>query len=362
MNIPPIVWEPVTLGQFQLKHRLVMAPMTRSRATPEGVPTALNAEYYAQRASMPLIITEGVQPSAAGQGYILTPGIYTDEQVAGWRLITDAVHRAGGQIVMQLMHAGRISHPDNTLTHQQPVAPSAVRASGQMFTASGMTEMPEPCALTTSEVAETVQDYRRAAANARRAGLDGVEIHAANGYLPHQFLSGQTNRRTDQYGGSVANRVRFVVELARSIADEIGAERTGIRISPGNGVNDLREDDIRDVYPALISELAPLGLAYLHIGQGRDEELLAQLRREWPGKLILSRGGIPLESRFKDLESGLADVVAVGVAALANPDLIERLQAGAPLNPPDQSTFYGGDERGYTDYPALTTATLVSQD
>ncbi|MFI0237830.1 alkene reductase [Streptomyces sp. NPDC016845] len=346
------LWQPVRAGSIRLPHRLAMAPMTRSRSTPEGVPTELNAEYYAQRASMALIITEGTQPSPDGQGYSLTPGIHSPEQVSGWRKVADAVHAAGGRIVVQLMHTGRIAHPDNTPHARRPVAPSAVRPAGLMYTAAGPQEMPEPRALSTDEVTATVDDFRRAAAYAVEAGADGVEIHGANGYLVHQFLSGNANERTDRYGGSVAHRIRFAVDVASAIADEIGADRTGIRLSPGNAYNDIREDDTHELYPALVRALASLDLAYLHLMHTGDEELLRALRSLWPGTLVLNRAGAELDARVKDVADGLADVVTVGATALANPDLVDRIRSGAPLNTPDPATFYGGGAGGYTDYPA----------
>lgn len=347
------LWKPVDLGGIRLRHRIAMAPMTRNRSAPSGAPTASNVEYYAQRASMALIITEGTQPSPDGQGYPLTPGIHTDEHIAGWRAVVDAVHAKGGRIVVQLMHAGRIAHPSNTPHGRQPVAPSAVRPAGGVFTASGLQPIPEPRALSTQEIAETVADFRRAAAAAVAAGADGVEIHGANGYLPHQFLSGNANRRTDRYGGSVGNRVRFLLEVATAVAEEIGAGRTGFRISPGNPFNDIVEHDVDDLYGHLVPALAPLGLAYLHVAHRGDEALLKHIRDDWPGPLLLNRVGADLNTRIQDLEGGLADVVTVGMMALANPDLVARIKSGAPLNEPDPTTFYGGDERGYTDYPAL---------
>jgi N-ethylmaleimide reductase len=344
------LWNPTTAGKISLPHRLAMAPMTRNRSTPDGVPTELNAEYYAQRASHALIVTEGTQPSADGQGYLLTPGIHNDEHVAGWRKVIDAVHAAGGRIVIQLMHVGRISHPDNTPHGRQPVAASAIRPEGVMFTASGPQEMPEPRALSTQEVVATVEDFRRAAAAAIAAGADGVEIHGANGYLVHQFLSDNTNRRTDRYGGSLDNRIRFAVEVAAAVADEIGAERTGLRISPGNPYNDIAESDTAELYPALLEALRPLGLAYLHVMHAGDEALLNTLRAQWPTTLVLNRGGADVATRARDIDNGTADLVSVGALALANPDLVERLRAGAELNTPDPATFYGGGAAGYTDY------------
>jgi len=350
------LWTPAPVGALELPHRLAMAPMTRNRSRADGVPTDLNREYYRQRASMALIITEGTQPSADGQGYLLTPGVYTEAHIAGWQEVTGAVHAAGGRIVVQLMHTGRISHPANTPHGRQAVAPSAVRPQGAMFTAAGLRDMPTPRALTTDEVTGVVDEYRHAASAAIAAGFDGVEIHGASGYLPHQFLSSNANRRTDRYGGSIANRIRFTVEVASAVADEIGADRTGLRVSPGNPYNDIVEHDTRDLYPALVAALAPVGLAYLHLVHGGDEELLRSLRRSWPGALLLNRAGAPFEARVADLDADRADVITVGAAALANPDLPARLRAGAPLNEADPATFYGGDHHGYTDYPALEVA------
>ena len=356
------LWEPTTVGALELPHRLAMAPMTRSRATPEGVQTELNAEYYAQRASTALIITEGTQPSADGQGYILTPGLHSPEQVAGWRRVTDAVHAAGGRIFIQLMHVGRISHPDNTPHHRQPVAPSAVAPAGEMFTFTGMQPMHTPRELSIEEIATTVADFAAAARSAVEAGADGVEIHGANGYLVHQFLSANANQRTDGYGGSIKNRIRFAVEVASAVAAAVGPERTGIRISPGNPFNDITEVDTEQLYPALVAQLAPLGLAYLHLLHGGDDDMLRTLRAAWPTTLVVNRGGADIDARADDVASGLADVVTVGHLALANPDLVQRLRTGAPLNTPDQATFYGGDEHGYTDYPTLRQATLGDDD
>ncbi|WP_415975755.1 alkene reductase [Rhodococcus sp. 077-4] len=348
------LFTPATVGAVSAPNRLVMAPMTRDRSTPEGVPTELNAEYYAQRASTGLIVTEGTQPSEDGQGYLLTPGIHNDEQIAGWRLVTDAVHAAGGRIFIQLMHVGRASHPDNTPHGRRPVAPSEVQPKASMFTASGMQEIPTPRALSTDEISGTVEDFRTAAAAAIAAGADGVEIHAANGYLIHQFLSDNSNKRTDGYGGSIDNRIRFAVEVATAVAEEIGADRTGLRISPGNTMNDIAESDTHQLYSALVRALAPLNLAYLHIMHFGDDALLATIRELWPATLILNRAGTELSSRTADLDNGTADLISVGSLALANPDLVERLRADAPLNAPDPATFYQGGATGYTDYPTHT--------
>jgi N-ethylmaleimide reductase len=328
--------------------------MTRSRSTPAGIPHELNAVYYAQRASLGLIISEGTQPSEDGQGYPLTPGIHDEAQVAGWNLITDAVHAAGGHLFIQLMHTGRIAHPSNTLHGRQPVAPSAVRPVGMMFTATGPQEMPEPRALGLEEIAGTVDDFRRAAALAISAGADGVEIHGANGYLPHQFLSSNANKRTDDYGGPIENRIRFAVEVASAIAEEIGPDRTGIRISPGNTFNDIVESDTHALYQQLVEQLAERDLAYLHVMHFGDDELLHALRDAWPTSLIVNRARRPREQIAVDIVNGVADVASLATFALANPDLVERLRTDAPLNDADPATFYGGSEKGYTDYPALT--------
>ncbi|HEX7838609.1 MAG TPA: alkene reductase [Kofleriaceae bacterium] len=358
------LWEPVRVGELTLGNRLAMAPMTRNRSTPSGAPTELNARYYAQRASVGLIITEGTQPSDDGQGYLLTPGIYTAEHVAGWRLVTDRVHASGGRLFIQLMHVGRISHPDNTPHGRQPVAPSVVRPAGKMFTAQGPKDMPEPRALSLGEIEQTIRDFRHAAAQAIAAGADGVELHGANGYLIQQFLSENANRRADAYGGSIENRIRFAVEVAAAVADEIGASRTAIRISPGGTFNDIVEGETQALYQALIPELARQGLAYLHIvqagtqagTQAGDDALLRWARPRWPTALIVNRPGRPRDRIAMDIDAGLADVASVAALALANPDLVARLRAGAPLNDPDRATFYGGGEHGYTDYPVLAAS------
>jgi N-ethylmaleimide reductase len=350
------LWAPLKVGALELPHRLVMAPMTRARSTPEGVPNDMNAQYYAQRASMALIITEGTQPSDDGQGYPLTPGIYRDDHVAGWRLVTDAVHDAGGLIVIQLMHVGRVAHPSNTPHGRQPVAPSAVRPSGSMFTATGPLEMPEPRELSEREIQDIIDDHRRAAAAAMAAGADGVEVHAANGYLAHQFLSSNVNLRSDDYGGSVQRRIRFAVELVDAVATEIGHDRTGVVISPGNALNDIVEDDVEVVYGVLVRALSSLQPAYLNLSYRGSGDMVEFVRLNWPGVLFLNRGDADLETRLLDVETGLADAITVGTHALANPDLVARLRSGAPLNEADRSTFYGGGERGYLDYPTLANA------
>ncbi|MGW2528910.1 alkene reductase [Streptomyces sp. NPDC001595] len=332
-----------------------MAPMTRDRAQPDGTPTDLMARYYAQRASLGLLITEGTQPNEDGQGYLLTPGIHTAAQAAGWRKVADAVHEAGGHLFIQLMHVGRMSHPDNTPHHRRPVAPSEIASGEQMFTLAGMQDMPVPRALTTDEIRATVDDFRRAAALAVEAGADGVEIHGANGYLLHQFFAENANRRTDEYGGPIENRARFALEVAAAVAAEIGADRTGIRISPGLPIGGLVEGESGpDLYRYLVGELARLDLAYVHVMHIGDEELLRDIRAAWTGALLVNRAGRPREAIADDVEAGIADVATVGAFALANPDLVERVRTGAPLNEPDPATYYGGTEKGYTDYPTLS--------
>ena len=346
------IWTPATIGNIRLDHRLAMAPMTRSRANPDGTPGPFAADYYSQRASLGLLITEGTQPSADGQGYLSSPGIYTEAHVAGWRRVTDAVHAAGGHIFIQLMHAGRMGHPDNTPHHRQSVAPSAIAPGDRIYTRDGMREVPAPRALTTEEVAKTVDDFRHAAEQAIAAGADGVEIHGANGYLLQQFLSANANVRDDRYGGSIANRIRLTIEVARAIAAAIGPERTGIRLSPGSRLGGIDEGaEGPDIYRLLVAELAKLDLAYLHISQGQDDGLLPEIRKLWPNALLVNRGNRSLASLAADIDAGLADMAPVGRWAAANPDLVIRLRSNIPLTEPDPRTFFGGGAEGYTDYP-----------
>ncbi|MDG4763448.1 alkene reductase [Solwaraspora sp. WMMD406] len=354
----PELFEPVTIGKWNLPNRIVMAPMTRTRAQVGGVPSEHAATYYRQRASAGLIISEGVQPSAVGQGYPNTPGLHTPEQVAGWRQVADAVHEAGGRIVAQLMHAGRIAHPDNK-NGLETVAPSAVAAEGTMGTASGQQPYPVPRALTTDELPAVIDEFRRAAQGAVDAGLDGVELHGANGYLLHQFLAPPTNQRTDGYGGSPAARARFVAEAVAAVAQEIGPERVGLRISPANGANGLVEDDPAETaatYRTLVDAIAPLGLAYLHILIDPAAPLLADLSARFGGPVIVNTGSAQVTDRETAqtlVRGGQATAVAVGRPFIANPDLVRRWRESAPLNTVDPSTIYGGGARGYTDYPTL---------
>lgn len=351
------LFDPVHVGRNTLQNRLVMAPMTRSRAQFDGTPGELAAEYYSQRASAGLIVTEGTQPSEDGQGYLTTPGIYTDTHVAGWKKITDAVHDKGGHIFIQLMHAGRMSHPDNTPHHRQGVAPSAIAPGTGMFTAKGMQDIPVPHMLTTAEVRQTVADFRFGARRAVEAGADGIEIHGANAYLIQQFLAPSANTRTDEYGGSIENRARFAIEVATAIAEEIGAGTTAIRLSPGTtmwGIDEGAEGP--DLYRYLVAELNKLGLAYLHIMHQGNEPLLTDIRKLWKGTLILNRPGCPREQIGADVASGLADLEAYGQMVLANPDFVERLKSNAPMNDANRNAFFGGTAQGYTDYPTLSEA------
>ncbi|WP_321839353.1 alkene reductase [Paraburkholderia bannensis] len=351
------VFEPVSVGRYTLQNRLVMAPMTRSRAQFDGTPGALAAEYYAQRASVGLIVTEGTQPSDDGQGYLMTPGIYTDAHVAGWKHITNAVHAKGGHVFIQLMHAGRMSHPDNTPHHRQAVAPSAIAPGTGMFTAKGMQDIPVPRAMSTAEVRQTVADFAFAARRAIDAGADGIEIHGANAYLVQQFIAPSANARTDEYGGSIENRARFAIEVATAIAREIGADRTAIRLSPGMAMWGIDEgDEGPALYRYLVAELDKLGLAYLHIAHQGNEPLLAEIRALWRGTLIVNRPGRPREQVGADTTAGIADLESYGAMVLANPDFVERIKTDAPMNEPRREGFFGGTEKFYTDYPTLSEA------
>ncbi|ABD68228.1 NADH:flavin oxidoreductase/NADH oxidase [Rhodoferax ferrireducens T118] len=344
----------IQLGRVTLSNRLAMAPMTRSRAQFDGTPGASAATYYAQRASVGLIITEGTQPSEDGQGYMLTPGIYTDAHVAGWRTVSDAVHDRGGRLFIQLMHAGRLSHPDNTPHHRQSVAPSAIESGAQMFTPTGLQPAPAPRALSLNEIRQTTTDFRFAAKRAIEAGADGVEIHGANAYLVQQFLAPSSNSRTDAYGGPIENRARFAIEVAQAIAEEIGADRTAIRLSPGTtlwGIDEGPEGPA--LYRYLVAELNRLGPAYLHIMHQGDVPLLADIRRLWTGTLMVNHPGRAREQIGSDLNGGLADLESYGQMVLANPDFVERLKVDAPMNIADRNSFFGGNDAGYIDYRTI---------
>ncbi len=343
------------LGALTLPNRVVMAPMTRVRAAAGGLATLSMATYYAQRASAGLIVTEGVQPSLIGQSNPGTPGLHTDEQQESWRQVTDAVHANGGRIFAQLMHGGRVSHPDTT--GSQPVGPSAVAAVGDVFTPTGPQPAPVPRALETAEVPEHARSYGDAARRAVDAGFDGVELHGANGYLISQFLSTNANLRSDGYGGSVANRIRFAVEAVSATVEAVGAARTGIRLSPGGTFWGVEETEVTELYTALLGELARLDVAYVHIEATTDEGVLLELRRAWPGTLIMNpvlpMG--PKQTGRSDADHWLglgADLISFGRAFIANPDLVERLRTGVPIAPVDEATYYQGGDAGYLTYSA----------
>ncbi|MGW9431012.1 alkene reductase, partial [Streptomyces decoyicus] len=329
-------FDPIVLGGKRLTSRVVMAPMTRSRAYGPGAePTELMATYYAQRAGAGLLVTEGIQPSPVGQGYPDTPGLHTPGQVQAWRTVTDAVHREGGAIFAQLMHTGRIGHPSLLSEGLVPVAPSPVAAKGQVFTHQGPKEFVTPKELTEAEIRQTVADFADAARNAIEAGFDGVELHGANGYLIHQFLAPNTNLRTDAWGGGTEGRIRFAVEAVTAVAEAIGGHRVGLRISPGNVYNDIAEDDPTEVYAALLDRLAALDLAYLHLMEGPDRSLTARLRKDWPGIFVLNPFTYPDATgpdALKLIEDGSADMVAYGALFLANPDIEYLIDIGGQLN------------------------------
>ncbi|MFI1333941.1 alkene reductase [Streptomyces sp. NPDC020845] len=343
------------LGDLTLPNRVVMAPMSRIRAAGGGLATPSMATYYAQRATAGLIVTEGVQPSLIGQSNPGTPGLHTDEQVAAWRPVTAAVHANGGRIFAQLMHGGRVSHPDTT--GMRPVGPSAVAAVGEVFTPTGPQPAPTPRALEAAEVPEHAQSYAQAARRAIDAGFDGVELHGANGYLISQFLSSNANLRTDRYGGSIAGRIRFAVEAASATVEAVGGARTGIRLSPGGTFWGVTEADVPELYTALLTELARLQVAYVHLEATVDEEVLLGLRRAWPNTLIMNpvlpMGPKQTGRTEADHWLGLgADLISFGRAFIANPDLVERLRTGLPIAPADEATYYQGGDAGYLTYSA----------
>lgn len=353
-------FQSIRVGRTELRNRIVMSPMTRSRAYGPGQsPTPLMGTYYAQRADAGLIVSEGIQPSAAGQGYPDTPGLHTAEQVRAWRTVTDAVHEKGGVIYAQLMHTGRIGHPANSPTSATPVGPSPVRAAGQIFTKAGLQDFVVPEPLNAQQIRETIEDFTWAAANAIEAGFDGVELHGANGYLLHQFLATNANQRNDDWGGSAENRARLVIEVTRAVAATIGADRTALRISPANPLGDIEEADFTTTYPLVLEALNPLGLAYLHVLESRAPEFTPALRAAWDGVLMLNPatpGGRTGPEQLALIENGTADLLSFGQLFIANPDLPTRLARGLDLSSPDMTKAYGGDERGYTDYPALAEA------
>ena len=353
MSKLPALFTPFELGPITLGNRILMAPMTRNRAGTGDVPHALNAEYYAQRATAGLIVTEASQISPQGKGYPGTPGIYSAEQVAGWRLVTDAVHKKGGRIFLQLWHVGRISHPTLQEGGQLPVAPSALKPDGNAMTGQGLVPFVEPRALALEEIPGIVATFRQAAINAKAAGFDGVEIHGANGYLLDQFLRDGTNQRTDAYGGPVENRARLLLEVVEVVSTVFGASRVGVRLSPVNPFNDIADSDPQATFDHVASQLGGRGLAYLHVVQMGTAPFDWQRLRQAFGGTFVVNGGYDRVKAEAAIDGGAADLVAIGVPFLANPDLVERLQRNAPLNTPDQATFYGGAGEGYTDYPTL---------
>lgn len=353
------LFSPLTLGALDLENRLVMAPLTRVRSGRDGVPGPLVVEHYRQRSSLGLIVTEGTYPSHAGQGFPGQPGLVTPEQIDGWKNVADAVHAEGGLIVAQVMHAGRVTHEATTGGHEV-VAPSAIAIDGETRTYDGKKPYPVPRALTTDELPSVIEEFVQGAKNAIAAGLDGVEIHSANGYLLHEFLSPASNQRDDAYGGTPENRAKFVVEVAQAVADAIGADRVGIRISPEHNIQDALETDRNDVhatYTALVKGIAPLGLAFLSVlHKDPSGELVQNLRRAFGGPVLVNSGFGEITSRDEALslvDDGFGDAVVVGRPAIANPDLARRWKEDLPLNSPDQSTFYSDGAAGYTDYPAL---------
>jgi N-ethylmaleimide reductase len=360
------LFQPYTLGALTLANRIVLAPLTRNRAAAGLVPSELAAAYYSQRASAGLLISEASQISQQGQGYQDTPGIYTPAQIAGWRKVTDAVHAKGGHIFLQLWHVGRISHVDLQAGGAAPVAPSAIRAKGKTFVNNRFEEVSEPRALERHELAGIVNDFRHAAANAMAAGFDGVEIHGANGYLLDQFAKDGANQRSDDYGGSIENRARLMLEVATAVVGEIGARRTGIRISPVSPANGISCSDAQAQFDYIVDGLDALDLVYLHVVEGatggpRDVASFdyASLRKRF-SNTYLANNGYDLELASARLAADQADLIAFGRPFVANPDLVERLKTGAPLAALDPKTLYGGGAQGYIDYPTLAEADAVA--
>lgn len=352
------ILSPITIGRYNLTNRVIMAPLTRMRA-PNGLANDLMAQYYVQRATAGLIISEATAISTQGIGYPNIPCIYTPEQVEAWKKVTTAVHQHNGRIFLQLWHVGRISHPD--YHHGElPVSSSAIAAKGQAVTPKGYKPFVTPQALTVSEIQNIVEDYRKAAENALAAGFDGVEIHAANGYLIDQFLRNGVNQREDEYGGSVENRTRFLLEVTNAVVSVWGSDRVGVRLAPSGTFNDMTDSDPEGLFTYVLQQLNPFNLAYLHIVDALEGDIrhganvveLKKLREAYNGTLIVC-GGYDYEKANHAIQTNLADAVAFGQLYIANPDLVERFKQHAPLNEPDPKTFYGGNAKGYTDYPSL---------
>jgi N-ethylmaleimide reductase len=362
MSTSSKLFEPYKLGPITVPNRLVMAPLTRNRAVAGMVPSPLAVEYYGQRASAGLLITEASQISQQGQGYQDTPGIYSKEQVVGWRKVTERVHARGGRIFIQIWHVGRISHTSLQPNNGAPVGPSAIRAKGKTFVGGIFTDISEPRALSLEEIPGIIDGFRRAAANAIEAGFDGVEIHGANGYLLDQFAKNGANKRNDEYGGSIENRARLMLEVAKAVASEAGPERTGIRISPVTPANDISDTNPQPLFEYIVDHLNALKLVYIHVIEGatggpRDIAPFdyGSLRKRFDGAYI-ANNGYDFALADKVIAADEADLIAFGKPFIANPDLVERLKRGAPLNVPDKATFYGGGAKGYTDYPVLSEA------
>ncbi|HSF70978.1 MAG TPA: alkene reductase [Methylotenera sp.] len=353
------LFSPVKLGAISLKNRIVMAPLTRNRAGEGGVPHDLNVTYYAQRATAGLIVTEATPISDMAHGYPALPGIYTDAQTAGWKKVVDAVHAKGGKIVLQLWHVGRISHPSLLPNGALPVAPSAIKPAGKAFTYNGLVDYVEPRALEASELPAIVQEYVHATKCALAAGFDGVEIHAANGYLLDQFLRDGSNKRTDNYGGSFENRTRLLMEVTKAVVAVAGSDKTGLRISPVNPFNDMHDSNPQALFNYVVTELNQFNLAYLHVVEGgihgggkADAFDFVEMRKLYKGAYMANLSYDKARGNAA-IASGHADVIAYGVPFIANPDLVERYKTDAPLNEADSNSFYGGAEKGYTDYPFL---------
>lgn len=348
----PTLFDPIKIGNIELKNRIIMAPMTRSRANDEGVQPSYAAEYYSQRASAGLIITEATNVSPMAKGYVRTPGIYTGAQIESWKPVAEAVHAKDGKIFLQVFHTGRIALPDFLPDLVLPVAPSAVRAKGQNYTDAGMKNFATPREITKDEIAQTVRDFAAAASNAIAAGFDGVELHSASGYLVQQFLTTNANLRSDEYGGSIENRARFLFEVLDAMIDAAGPGRVGVKFSPRLPFNDLEESDADVLYPFIFDQLNSRKLAYVHVGNFMSEAWHTSLRPIYQG-VFFAGGGFTRESGEALIEQGGADAIVYGTKLLANPDLPERFKRNAALNEPDRSTFYAPGEHGYTDYPTL---------
>ncbi len=354
----PDLFSPLRLGSLDCKNRVAMAPLTRSRASPGNVPNALNALYYAQRASAGLIISEATQISPEGQGYISTPGVHSAQQIEGWKIVTKAVHVAGGCIVLQLWHVGRISHPSFQPGGGLPIAPSAIKPNAQAYTQQGFEPIPTPRALETREIPGVIQQFAKATQNAMEAGFDGVEVHAANGYLIDQFLRDRTNKRSDHYAGSIENRTRFLMEVMDAVASAAGRERVGVRISPQNTQNDVDDSDPQALFNHVAKGLADKGVAYLHVVEGDTSGKpvpafdYAALKHLFGG-IVITNNNFDRARATAAVAEGRADMVAFGKPFISNPDLVIRLLLGTPVATANRETFYGGGEEGYTDYQFL---------